>query len=62
VSKSALTCAPLRGGWEHRPPEPFFFILGHLRWVLVQSESVELRILLSWSDELTIYSSVSSSL
>ena len=26
-----------------------------MHWVLVQSESVELQILLSWSDELTIY-------
>ena len=31
-----------------------FLILGPLRWVLVQSESVELRILLSWSNELNV--------
>ena len=37
------------------PPQITFQILDPLRWVLVQSESVDLRILLSQSDELTIY-------
>ena len=39
------------------PPQKIFrfIILGSLRWVLVQSELVELRVLLSWSGELTIY-------
>ena len=36
-------------------PQKMFWIPGPLRWVLVQSESVELRILLSLSDELTVY-------
>ena len=34
--------------------QKIFLILGPLRWVLVQSESVQLCILHSWSDELTI--------
>ena len=42
------------GGSGGMPPQKFFWVLGPLRWVLVQSE---LRILLSWSDELGIYSS-----
>ena len=45
VSKSALTRAPPKGAWGHAPLEIFFQILGPLRWVLVQSESVELWIL-----------------
>ena len=54
MSKSALTRAPPRGVLDLPSPE-IFLDSGPLRWVLVQSMSVELRILLSWSDELTIY-------
>ena len=63
MSKNALTHAPPRGIWRHAPPQKFFYILGPLKLVLVQSESVELRILLGWSDEpsIIIYSSASSS-
>ena len=53
MSKSSLTCAPPRGVWGHAPPpENFLDSRSSEMGSIVQSE---LRILLSWSDELTIY-------
>ena len=56
MSKSAPLCALwLGGGSGGIPPEKSLDSRSSEMGSIVQSESVELRILLSWSDELTIY-------